>query len=195
MEEQWMSQKSFCDYCKEHPFPPLLRLFLLSDGTVTHFLEAFFLKTMIFELEEQSSIVLTDQDAQRLSLPKGEKAMQRKGWLTLQDSSKKVLYVDSILPTSRFTPRFYQEILLGQKALGQIIHDQKLLFRRDLIEIGCFSLPKIAREFGLPSDWRIWARRYHLTLSGEGSVTLFEAISPEMADLMMGSNGNESCLL
>jgi chorismate-pyruvate lyase len=189
MEGEWMSRDTFLDYSKQSSIPPLLRLLLLFDGTVTHFLEAFFLETIGFELKAQSDIVISDEDAIRLSLPKGEKGIKRQGWLTLKGGPK-VLHVDSILPTSRLTPPFHQEVLLGQKALGQIMHDQGLLFRRDHIAIGRFSLPRMMCGFGSPSDQPIWARRYRLTLSGEGSMLIFEAISAEMIDFMINNNKN-----
>jgi len=179
------------EYCKSQPNlpPPLLRLFLLFDGTVTHFFETVFLETISFELEGQSEMILSNEDAIRLSVPKGEKGMQRQGWLTRKNSPNRMLYVDSIFP--RLSPPLYQEILLGQKTLGQIIHSQKLLLRRDRIEIGLFSLPKIASGFGSLSDPMIWARRYRLILAGEGSLLLFEAISPHITNLMI-DNTNEN---
>jgi chorismate-pyruvate lyase len=195
MEGKWMSRgELFCDDCgKSHvhmSLPPLLRLLLLSDGTVTHFLKTLFSETIAFELKEQSEIVISDEDANRLSLPKGEKVIKRQGWLTIKSRQTRVLYVSSILPFSRLSPPLYQEIIVGEKPLGQIIDDQKLLFRRDLIEIGHFSLPEISREFRSPSDPLIWARRYRLTLSGDVSALLFEAISPDIADFIID---NKAC--
>ena len=185
IEGNWMSRESFCNTCKIDPtqtaLSPLLRLLLLSDGTMTHILETLFLEKIGFELKEQSEIIPSEEEAHRLSIPKGEKVIKRQGWLVVKKSQKRVLYVDSILSCSQRFPSFYQEISLGEKPLGQIIEDQNLLARRDQIEIGRFPLHQIAGELG-SSDPLIWARRYRLTLSGERSALLFEAVSPKIVD-------------
>ncbi len=171
----------------------LLRLLLLSDGTMTRLLEGICLATIGFELAEQFETVLSDQDAKSLSLPKGEKAIKRQGWLTLGNVSEnttgqrldgmpmRLVYVESVLPISILTAKLHHEILLGRKPLGQIIHEQGYLFRRDDIQIGQFLLPDIAKGFGLASNEPLWARRYQLALSNEISGLLFEVISPNIA--------------
>jgi chorismate-pyruvate lyase len=203
MEEKWISQKQFYEEYRTRvlklspllpPLPsPFLRLLLLSDGTVTHFLESLFLKGVAFELEKQSEIVLSDRDTKRLSIPKGSKGIERKGWLTLEPllpstigksrspSKKRLLYVVSLFSADKLSPRLQQEIWLGQKPIGKIIFDQKLLSRRDGIEISQCPRPEIARGFGFSPQEPIWARRYQLTLPGSASGLLFEAISPAIA--------------
>lgn len=210
MEEKWVSRKAFYDYCRNRATnlslllpplpPPLLRLLLLSDGTVTHFLEGLFLKTISFELERQSEVIISDKDAKRLSIPKGEKGIERRGWLTFspplpdrfgnrsrisrrvcKSNKGRLLYAISIFPLAKLSPRLSHEILLGQKPLGQIILDQDLLFRRHALEMGRFKLPEIAQAFGFSDQEPVWARRYQLTLSGSVSGLLFEAISPTLA--------------
>jgi chorismate-pyruvate lyase len=211
IKEHWMSRTAFYDYCKteagntQRPHvqqkdgnaiqtpDTLLRLLLLSDGTMTRLLEGICLTTIGFELAEQFETVLSDQDAKSLSLPKGEKAIKRQGWLTQGDRSenttgqkwagttRRLVHVMSILPTSILTAKLHHEILLGKKPLGQIIHEQRYLFRRDDIEIGQFFLPDIAKGFGLTSNEPLWARRYQLALSNEISGLLFETISPSIA--------------
>ncbi len=203
MEEKWITQKKFYEEYRNRTInlspllPPMpntfLRLLLFADGSVTHFLESLFLKTIAFELESQSEIILSEKDAKRLSLPKGSHAIERKGWLTLgpllaqtakkirMPNKKRLLYAISIFPIAKLSQRLHQEILLGQKPLGQIIADQELLSRRHHIEIGQFQYPAIAQGFGFAPNEQIWARRYQLMISSSVSGLLFEAISPTVS--------------
>ena len=123
---------------------------------------------------------MIDRDAQRLAVSKGEKALQRKGFLTLWNhpGPKRLLYVTSLFPLSQLTPHLYQELQLGQKPLGQITQEQQLPFKRDAVGIARVTSPDLASHFGLPENEPIWAREYRLTLSGNISGIIFEAISP-----------------
>jgi chorismate-pyruvate lyase len=208
MNDAWIKVEAFRDYCRDHPVSPLLRLLLTSDGTVVGHLNALFLRTIEVEVQAQSEVLIDDELAAWLEIPKGEKGVERKIWLTeggFRSSSdetsetsaprnvkdppafpasargEKRIYAISTFPISRLKPDFYHDMKLGRTPLGRMIEERRLSTRRDQMEIGHRPFPEVAKELGLSQDQLFWARRYRLTISERASGAIFEIFSPHFS--------------
>lgn len=82
MNEAWLKVEAFRNDCRDHPVSPLLRLLLTSDGTLVGHLNSLFLKTIQVEVQAQSEVLIDDELSKWLEIPKGEKGVERKIWLT-----------------------------------------------------------------------------------------------------------------
>jgi chorismate-pyruvate lyase len=208
MKEAWLKVEAFRNYCRDHPINPLLRLLLTSDGTVVGHLNSLLLKTIQVDVQAQHEIVIDDELSEWLEIPKGEKGVERKIWLTegaflspsddnrpdrshpenreektITTRGEKRLYAISTFPVSRLKPEFYHEMKLGRTPLGRMIEEHRLSTRRDQMEIGHHPFPEIAKEMGYPQEQLFWARRYRLTISEQASGAIFEIFSPHFSSL------------
>jgi chorismate-pyruvate lyase len=213
MNDAWLKVEVFREYCRDHPINPLLRLLLTSDGTVVGHLNSLFLKRVQVEVQAQHEILIDDALSKWLEIPKGEKGVERKIWLTLSegelkraplspsdeaspdqlqpqsdkkpvsDRGEKRLYAISTFPISRLKPDFYHDMKLGRKPLGQMIEERRLSTRRDQLEIGLHPFPEVALEMGFSQEQLFWARRYRLTISEQASGAIFEIFSPHFSSL------------
>jgi chorismate-pyruvate lyase len=184
MKNEWLTKEAFWDLCRRKPIDPILRLLLTSDGTLIRHLQSLFQTPVEVAIQEQREILIDEEQASWIATPAGEKGVQRKVWLTAGASSaaksdKKVFAV-STFPLAGLKPDFHQEILLGEKPIGQIIEAQRLLTRRDRLEITRLPLPQIAEAIGRQPGELFWARRYRLTISNQVSGVIFEAFSPSL---------------
>ena len=203
MIEAWLKVEAFRDYCRDHPVSPLLRLLLTSDGTVVGHLNSLFLRKIELEVQAQSEVLIDDELSAWLEIPKTEKGIERKIWLTeggffssdpaLRNAKtdppadcpstrgEKRVYAISTFPISRLKPDFYQDMKSGRTPLGKMIEERRLSTRRDQLEIGHRPFPDVAKELGFPQDQLFWARRYRLTISERASGAIFEIFSPHFS--------------
>ena len=177
MKRAGLKVEKFYSECRRQAIDPRLRLLLTTDGTVVHFLQALFLNPIKLLLQEQHEIVIEDSLSDWLEIPRGEKGFERKAWLT---QGEKKVFAISTFQTSHLKPDFYQEIKLGEKAIGEIIREQGLLTRRDRLEIFHLPQPEVAGALGLPEKELFWARRYRLTIAEQASGAIFEVFSPTL---------------
>lgn len=177
METAGLKVEEFYEACRRKPVDPLLRLLLAGDGTVVQFMESLSLKPVGIVVEDQEEILISDSLSDWLEIQRGEKGVERQAWLT---QGEKKVFARSTFPISNLKPAFYQEMRLGQKAIGQIIKEKRLLSYRDRLEIFHLPQPRVARELGLPEKELFWARRYRLTLSDLASGAIFEVFSPTL---------------
>lgn len=189
MENEWLTVEKFWDYCRDHPVDPSMRMLLASDGTVVRLLQTLFLQPIGIEVRSQRELLMDDALADWLEIEKGEKAVERKVWLTtppdrrnesLPKGRKRIFAISTFPISPKLPPGFYQEMQLGQKPLGRIIQERRLLTRRDRLEIRRLRDPEAAEELGLPPGDFFWARRYRLTISEQVSGAIFELFSPAL---------------
>lgn len=175
-----MTLDEFLNFCRHQAVPPLVRLWMAHDGTVVQLLEAALLQTIQLRLVAQHERVVDPQTTAFLSLPKGEKGMERVVWLTGpgKENAQKILMARSIFPVAGLPPRVYQQLQMGIKPLGVILREEKIPTHRNQFEIFHAPFPEMARALALPDETPIWTRRYRLTFAGNLSVSVFEALSP-----------------
>ncbi|MBN4053216.1 DUF98 domain-containing protein [bacterium AH-315-L15] len=184
MEQQWMTLENFWVYCRNHPVSPLLRMLISSDGTLVRSFTSLFLAPITVELVEQKETVIDDVSAERLEIPKGEKAFERTVWLSPHNErseDKRCLYAVSLFPIAKMQPALYQDMRLGEKPIGRIIEERGLSALRDRLEIAYLPFPEVAKGLNQVEESLFWARRYRLTLSEHISAIISEVLSPRLS--------------
>ncbi len=183
-----MTLQTFLSASRLQTLSPSLRLLLSSDGTMVRALNTLFFEPTVLETIKQTEIVLDEKTANILEVAAGEKAIERTVWLStrlgreqLDKKRLRVLHAISKFPISQMKPALYQEISLGQKAIGQIIQDQQYSTWRDSLEIARRCFPEVAKGLQLPEETLFWARRYRLTFSEQVSAIICEVLSPQLS--------------
>ena len=188
---KWVSDKEAVGLCERLHMPPQGRLLLLSDGSLTRFLEALSGSPVDVEIKNHETRRLNKEEAAYLEIPASQDAIIRDVWL-VQDR-KKLVYARSIFPLAGFAPdrfnrEFLNKIATSIEPLGRSLTEQGFLTFKDRLAICAVHCSDINNLLNLAPHAILWAKRYRLTAeaaSGGKCVTasVTEIFSPELAGM------------
>ncbi len=178
-----MDGSEFLSVCSSDLDAPT-RMLLLSDGSLTLLLNASLLSSVRLQRLRQEEVSLDRDMAEYIEAEPGQTVIDRDVWL--MNGEKRVVYANSILPTSLMRDEIYNEIAKGDTPIGTLLSEQSILTRRDRLQIGRIMSLEICRELGLPDATVLWARRYRLHTEGGFKGAITEVFSPKIFE---GSNG------
>jgi chorismate-pyruvate lyase len=115
---------------------PVERALLVIDGTVTKFLEAYFLEPVSVERLAQAEDRATGFDAEWLDCDPGEPLLRRSVLLRGGTSSRVFAWADSLLLPARLSSSMRRALETEPGGLGRIIIDSKLETRRECLWFG-----------------------------------------------------------
>jgi chorismate-pyruvate lyase len=174
----WMNGSEFLSYCSSNPINPFIRVLLLSDGSLTRLLNALLLSPVTLQRLRQEEVSLEKEMADYIDAVVGQKVIDRDVWL--MNGDERVVYANSILPTSLMRDDIYNEITRGDTPIGTLLSEQSILTRRDRLQIVRVMSKEISKELGLPDDTELWARRYRLNTEGGFRGAILEVFSPRL---------------
>lgn len=174
----WMDGSEFLGLNSSKMINPSARMLLLSDGSLTRLLNAFLLSPVTLNRLRQEEVGLDKEMADYIEAEVGQKVIDRDVWL--MSGSEKIVYANSILPTSLMRDDIYNGITRGETPLGTLLTDQSILTTRDRLKIARVKAPEVSRELGLPDGTELWARRYRLNTEGGFKGVILEVFSPKL---------------
>ncbi|MBI4746791.1 MAG: chorismate lyase [Deltaproteobacteria bacterium] len=175
---KWMDGSEFLSVCSSEFLDAPTRMLLLSDGSLTLLLNASLLSSVGLQRLRQEEVNLDRDMAEYIEAEAGQTATDRDVWL--MNGAKRVVYANSILPTSLMRDDIYNEIARGNTPIGTLLSEQSILTRRDRLQIGRIMSVAICRELGLPDATLLWARRYRLHAEVGFKGALIEVFSPKI---------------
>ncbi len=110
-----------CDF-ELHQLPPFLRVLLMTDGTVTKSLEAFFWEPITVETLSQS-YVIQKADLPRLGVKAGQQALSRKVRLVGSLSELTYAVADSWVKTDCLPQAVRMGLEEGQVGIGELVRE------------------------------------------------------------------------
>ena len=115
--------------------PPFLRTLLVTDGTVTKSLEAFYWEPIDVETVSQA-VVQAEADIEWLDLRRGEEIIARR--VNLRGRTSNVLYTraNSLIRPLLIPEALRVRLMAGALGIGELIRDCGLETYRELLEIG-----------------------------------------------------------
>ena len=173
---KWMDGSEFLSTCSSDPAAAPTRMLLLSDGSLTVLLNASLLSPVSLQRLRQEEVSLDKEMAEYIEAGAGQRVIDRDVWL--MSGNKRLVYANSILPTSLMRDDIYKEITRGDTPIGTLLSEQSILTRRDRLQIVRVRSKKISIELGLPEDAVLWARRYRLHTEGGFKGAILEVFSP-----------------
>lgn len=171
----WMAVEEFLGL----DVPPIFKVLLTSDGSMTTHLKALFYKPVEVEVKEQRQGFINDEMAAYLETDEKE-ALERTVWLRV--GRKKILYAHSTIPLKQISEDMLKDIT--RKPLGIFLGEQGYPVLRDRLMISLVESEEIANEFGFPPKEPLWARRYRLIAQGRLTAALFEVFSPGLLEAL-----------
>lgn len=180
---KWISNKYAVSLCERLNMPPQCRLFLLSDGSLTNFLETLNRFPVDVKIKDIKTRRLQKEEAIFLDVGASQDSIIRDVWLT-QDK-RKLVYARSVFPLEGLDKDFLNKLSASIEPLGKNLTDQLFLTCKDKLEICAVHCAEINNILKISPDAILWAKHYRLTArpAVEGrciKASITEIFSPEL---------------
>lgn len=114
--------------------PPILRALLVTDGTVTKTLEAFFWEPLKIIQLGQSMITL-EEDILEMDCLKGQEVLKRKVSINGERSGDIYAYATSILDLNILPVDVRKQLIAGNIGIGELLRDKGLETYRQVYDV------------------------------------------------------------
>jgi len=153
--------------------PPFLRTLLVTDGTVTKSIEAYFWETVNVENLGQG-VVPMDRDLESLELGQGDEVLQRRVRLVGEDSGAIYAHAESLLRLDRLPEELNHELQAGRIGIGELLRERGLETYRELLGFGVESMGDLAEVFGGKDADLLVSRVYRIALNHHPTILITE---------------------
>jgi chorismate-pyruvate lyase len=147
--------------------PPFLRALLVTDGTVTKILEAYFWEPVVVDTLQQAFVDAADE-IPWVDVARGERIMVRRARLRGAHSGKAFAHAFSVIRTELIPPHFRQRLIDREIGIGALIRDSGLESYREVMEVG------IEPDSG--ADEAVF-RTYRIIIAGEPVILITETFA------------------
>ena len=153
--------------------PPFLRTLLVTDGTVTKSLEAFFWEPVSVENLGQLPVKLSC-DLDWLGMHLGDDALRREVRLTGELSGQAYAYAKSWLRLDLLPNNLKDDLIDGKIGIGEILRERGLESYREILDMGREQDESLASLLGLQQDAEFLYRTYRVIMHGEATILITE---------------------
>jgi len=115
--------------------PPFLRSLLVTDGTVTKILEAYFWEPVLVDTLAQG-LVTAERDIPWVEVAAGDEVLTRQAQLRGTDSGRRYADAFSVIRIERIPETFRQRLIDREIGIGVLIRDSGLESYREVLEVG-----------------------------------------------------------
>jgi chorismate-pyruvate lyase len=144
--------------------PPFLRALLVTDGTVTKLIEAYFWEPVVVDTLRQEFVV-ADDEIPWVSIAGGERIMVRRARLRGADSGREFAHAFSVIRTELIPANFRQRLIDREIGIGALIRDSGMESYREVMEVGI--------EPDAATDDAVF-RTYRIIIAGEPVILITE---------------------
>jgi len=152
---------------------PFLRTLLVTDGTVTKSLEAWFWEEIQVEaLSNQLETI--EENIEGLNIEKGDQILKREVNLKGKHSKTTFAYAKSIVSLKHLSDEIGNALVKGEIGIGEILREKDVETYRDIFNINYFrSIEKEQPEiFSLQGE--VISRSYRIRVNGVPSIIVNE---------------------
>jgi chorismate-pyruvate lyase len=152
---------------------PLQRILLVTDGTLTEILEAYFLEPItLVKLAQQMAPAIRAQAA--LGLAAGEPCLERKIFLQGAETGRIYVYAESLIAIERLGAKLREDLMATGAPLGRLWLEHRLETFKELIDMRCRPAGDLAQHFGVKPDAPLLARSYRVSAGGRPVILISE---------------------
>jgi chorismate-pyruvate lyase len=144
--------------------PPFLRALLVTDGTVTKIIEAYFWEPVVVDTLRQEFILAADE-IPWIHIAGSERIMVRRARLRGADSGREFAHAFSVIRTELIPAGFRQRLIDREIGIGALIRDSGLESYREVMEVGI--------EPDTATDGAVF-RTYRIIIAGEPVILITE---------------------
>lgn len=153
------------------PIPPLLRIMLTTDNSVTSCLEAYFLEEIDVEIILQKEIEAEGANPLLDILP-GDNVIERLVVIQGRSSGRKYLLAQSMIGLKNIDDVIKKEILSKKMGIGDVLRGNRVETYREILDIS----HKVVAEplLGVDTPERLLTRRYRIIVGGYPAILISE---------------------
>ncbi len=144
--------------------PPFLRALLVTDGTVTKIIEAYFWEPVVVDTLRQEFVVAGDA-IPWVHITGDERIMVRRARLRGADSGREFAHAFSVIRTELIPAQFRKRLIDREIGIGALIRDSGLESYREVMEVGI--------EPDTANDDAVF-RTYRIIIAGEPVILITE---------------------
>lgn len=171
----WMETDAFISYCLEKDVPALVRLTLLSDGSLVKFLRSLYMIEISADVKAQSYVGMSIEMAKFLDSSEGRDSIIRDAWLCCD--GKRLVYAHSFIDAFEMEEMIQKGINKKIMPLGVLLSEYNLPLIRDQLYITQLKSDDLAKEFSVNEN-TFWARCYRLRGVDGFNSAILEVFSP-----------------
>lgn len=153
--------------------PPFLRTLLVTDGTVTKSLEAWFWEPVVVTPRQQQRVLL-DEPLKTLSARAGDEALRREVCLTGKNSGRDYACARSLLRLSALPEGMRKGMLEGRIGIGELLREQGVETYREIIRLDYLRRGRHEDALLDRLDDDLVSRSYRIQVSGEPAILVTE---------------------
>lgn len=152
--------------------PPFLRTLLVTDGTVTKSLEAYFWEPVAVENLGQAVEPL-EQDTPWLGLERGAEVLHRRVRLVGGESGTVYAHAESMIRLTRLPEPLRGELGQGRIGIGELLRECGLETYRELLDFGTRPVASLAHVFTRPGETLVY-RTYRIAVGHQPAILITE---------------------
>lgn len=145
--------------------PPFLRTLLVTDGTVTKHLEAYFWEEVAVENLGQTEVTL-ETAVPALALGAGERVLKRRVRLVGRASGRCYGEAESLIRLPCLPERLRGELVAGRIGIGELLRERGLETYREILDLGRAGPDAVYRT-------------YRIMIHGEPAILISETFPCE----------------
>lgn len=145
--------------------PPFLRTLLVTDGTVTKHLEAFFWEQVEVENLGQSETTL-ERDVPWLEMHAGDAVLHRRVRLHGAESGRVYAHAESLIRLASLPDKLRVDLLQGRIGIGELLREKGLETYREILDVG-------KGDIGQGGDERVY-RTYRIVINHHPAILITE---------------------
>lgn len=153
--------------------PPILRVLLSTDGTVTKSIEGFFWEPIVVENLGQGAVHLA-RALPALELAHGAEVIERRVRLQGQDSGDVYAYAESTLSLHLLPARAREDLLARRLGIGELLRERGLETYREILDVGSESGVHLPELFGDDAGDTLIYRSYRIYLNHRPAILVTE---------------------
>ena len=152
--------------------PPFLRTLLVTDGTVTKILEAYFWEPVeVVTLRQE--LVTTERPVSWIKVDAGDRVLVRRARLSGVDSGSTYATAFSVIRPQLIPETFRQRLIDREIGIGVLIRDSGLESYREVLEIGIEPSEEDGNLAG-PARSGVVFRTYRIIIDGRPVILITE---------------------
>lgn len=153
--------------------PPFLRTLLVTDGTVTKSLEAYFWEPVQVDTLRQSTVTLV-QAQEWLHCQPGDTVLQREVRLLGSHSGKVYAYARSLIRLEILPTHLRDALLQGSIGIGELLRETGLETYREILDMGSEQDESLTGFFELQPCGELIYRTYRIMAQHEPAIQITE---------------------
>ncbi len=142
--------------------PPILRVLLSTDGTVTKSMESFFWEPISVDVLSHGFFI-ADHPLPELDLKQGEEVLRRHVVLTMVSQERPMVFAESFVRVDRLWPSVQEDLIQGRLGIGQVLNDRRTAQYRHIFNIWREPAGNLAPQLHITLDCELICRSYSIT--------------------------------